>query len=202
MSFLVGQNIEDVAADTFNGDNSTTGFTLSAAAVTNAAHVFLSGVRQTPTTDYSISGTTLTFTTAPATGTANILVVYAKPSIVNVPADDSVGPAKLAPRETNAQTGTTYTLVLADDRKIITMSNASANTLTIPTNASVAFDVGAQIDIIQKGAGATTVTGDTGVTVNGVSAGGGAITAQYAAVTIVKDATDAWIMMGSHGVVS
>ena len=39
----------------------------------------------------------------------------------------------------NTQTGTTYTLALADKGKIVEMNNASANTLTIPTNASVAF---------------------------------------------------------------
>ena len=105
-------------------------------------------------------------------------------------------------RTVNAQTGTTYTLVLGDTGDVVTMDNVSANTLTIPTNASVAFAIGVQIEVIMKGAGVTTVTGDTGVTVNGVSAGGATIDAQYKTVTILKVATDTWIMFGAHGTVA
>jgi len=108
--------------------------------------------------------------------------------------DDAVTPTKVA-GAINAQTGTTYTAVLTDDHKVVTMSNASANTLTIPTNASVAFPVGAKVSIGVLGAGVTTVTGDTGVTVNGVSAGSGAL-AQYGACDIVKTATDTWWAVG------
>ena len=105
-------------------------------------------------------------------------------------------------RTVNAQTGTTYTLVLGDAGDVVTMDNVSTNTLTIPTNASVAFAIGDQIEVIMKGAGVTTVTGDTGVTVNGVSAGGATIDAQYKTVTILKVATDTWIMFGAHGTVA
>jgi len=91
----------------------------------------------------------------------------------------------------NTQTGTTYTLVLAD--MIVEMNNASANTLTIPTNASVAFPIGTTITVVQYGAGVTTVTGATGVTVNGVSAGGVAASAQYAGFALYKRGTDEWI---------
>lgn len=102
----------------------------------------------------------------------------------------------------NAQTGTTYTLALSDRGQVVTMDNASANTLTIPTNASVAFDTGTVINIIQKGAGVTTVTGDTGVTVNGVSAGSGTINSQYDGVSILKVASDTWIASGGIGTVA
>jgi hypothetical protein len=108
--------------------------------------------------------------------------------------DDGVGPEQVA-GSVNAQTGTSYTAVLTDDHKIITMSNASANTLTIPTNASVAFPVGAKLSIWMAGAGVTTITGDTGVTINGVSAGSGDL-AQYGACSIVKTATDTWLAVG------
>lgn len=102
----------------------------------------------------------------------------------------------------NAQTGTTYTLVLADAHKKVTMSNASANTLTIPTNASVALPVGTVVGVSMIGAGTTTVDGDTGVTVNGVSGGGATISAQYSGVTLTKIATDEWLMEGNHGTVA
>ena len=102
----------------------------------------------------------------------------------------------------NAQTGTAYTLVLADQNKKITMNNAAANTLTVPTNATVAFPVGTMIGITMLGAGTTSVTGATGVTVNGVSAGSATISAQYTGVTLTKLATDTWLMEGNHGTVA
>lgn len=102
----------------------------------------------------------------------------------------------------NAQTGTSYTLVLTDRSKLVSMSNASANELTIPTNASVAFPVGTTIVVQQKGAGATTITGDTGVTVNGVSAGSGDLSAQWGAVSLYKSATNTWYAMGAIGTVA
>ncbi len=47
----------------------------------------------------------------------------------------------------DAQTGTTYTTVLNDNGQVVTMNNASANTLSIPTNASVAYPIGTQINV-------------------------------------------------------
>jgi len=108
--------------------------------------------------------------------------------------DDAVTPTKVA-GAINAQTGTTYTAVLTDDHKIITCSNASAIAFTLPTNASVAFPVGAKLSIAMIGAGVVTITGDTGVTINGVSAGSGAL-AQYGACDLVKLATDTWLAVG------
>lgn len=93
----------------------------------------------------------------------------------------------------NAQTGTTYTPVLADNGKLVTLSNASAITLTVPTNASVAYATGAQINIEQIGVGQVTVVGDTGVTVNGT---GTALRAQWSAATLVKLGTDSWTLIG------
>ncbi len=58
----------------------------------------------------------------------------------------------------NAQSGATYTLVLGDANGCVTMSNATANTLTVPANASVAFPVGTTITVQQLGAGITTIS--------------------------------------------
>ena len=110
-------------------------------------------------------------------------------------------PAKIA-GSVNAQTGTTYTLVIGDAFKTVTMSNASSNTLTIPPNSSVAFAVGDRIDVVMLGSGTTTITGGSGVTVNGVSTGSGAIAAQYASASCLKIATDTWLLIGNHGGVS
>jgi len=115
--------------------------------------------------------------------------------------DNAVTPAKIA-GATNAQTGTSYTFVIGDAFKTVTSSNASAQTITIPPNSSVAFAVGDRIDVVMLGSGTTTVTGGSGVTVNGVSTGSGAISAQYAAVSCLKLATNTWLLMGNHGGVS
>jgi len=93
----------------------------------------------------------------------------------------------------NAQTGTTYTLVLTDNGRLVTLSNASAITLTVPTNASVAFATGAIINLQQIGAGQVTVAGDTGVTVTGT---GTKLRAQYSAAALVKTGTDSWTLIG------
>lgn len=91
----------------------------------------------------------------------------------------------------NLQTGTTYTLVLSDAGKIIEMNNASANTLTIPANSSVAFPVDTRIDVIQYGAGLTTVAINTDtLRGNAVSQG------QYKALSLWKRAATEWVIFG------
>ena len=62
--------------DTFNGDGSTTDFTLSRTALANNLEVFVENVQQEPTTAYTVSGTTLSFTSAPVSGTGNISVIH------------------------------------------------------------------------------------------------------------------------------
>ena len=63
-----GADFTTITADSFNGDASTTAFTLSVSGTTATTIVSLNGVVQIPTTAYAVSGTTLTFTEAPATG--------------------------------------------------------------------------------------------------------------------------------------
>ncbi len=94
----------------------------------------------------------------------------------------------------NAQTAS-YTLVLGDAGKIVSLSNASANTLTVPTNASVAFPVGATMLVRQAGAGQTSVAAAGGVTVNSRGAAL-KLAGQYAYATLVKVATDTWELSG------
>ena len=99
----------------------------------------------------------------------------------------------------NAQTGTTYTFVLTDNRnKLITASNASAQTYTIPTNASVAFPIGSTINVIAIGAGQVTIQGNGGVTVasTGATATAPKLRVQYSAATLIKVGTDSWYVVG------
>lgn len=100
----------------------------------------------------------------------------------------------------NAQTGTTYTLVLSDASKTVTMTNASSNTLTVPPNASVAFPVGTRVDVIQYGAGQTTIAAGSGVTIYKYSIASGTnakLAGQYAAGTLWKKDTNTWVLVGN-----
>ena len=97
----------------------------------------------------------------------------------------------------NSQVGTAYTLALTDANDVVEMNNAAANVLTIPTNAAVAFAVGTVISISMTGAGVTTITADTGVTLNGTSGGSEAMANIYDGVSIYKRATDIWIIQGA-----
>lgn len=95
-----------------------------------------------------------------------------------------------------------WTFALTDVGDTIHANKATANVVTIPANAAVAFTVGTWINIVQTGAGATSITADTGVTLNGASAGTAALNAQWSGVSIQKTATNTWVMVGNHAVVS
>jgi hypothetical protein len=99
-------------------------------------------------------------------------------------------------RSINFQTGTTYTLQLTDAGDVIDCSNASAITVTVPPNATVAFAVGTQIEVMQGGAGKVTLAQGAGVTINS-QGGNKSISAQYVGVTLLKTATNTWRLMGN-----
>lgn len=100
----------------------------------------------------------------------------------------------------NAQTGTTYTVVAADAANLITANNSSAQTYSIPTNATTAFAIGTQINIIQIGTGQVTVQAASSGTTTILSTGATAATprtrTRYSAMTLVKAGTDLWYAMG------
>ena len=100
--------------------------------------------------------------------------------------------------EINAQTGTTYTFDLTDAGKLVTLSNANPIALTVPTNTSVAFPVGTQINIAQLDVGRVTIAGDSGVTVN--SSLGLKTRTQYSVITCIKTGTDTWLITGDSSV--
>ena len=93
-----------------------------------------------------------------------------------------------------------YTAVLANNSQVVTMDNASANTFSIPTNASVAFPIGTQINVLQIGAGQTTIqavtSGTTTIQSTGATAAQPKLRARYSAATCLKAATDLWYVFG------
>jgi hypothetical protein len=89
-----------------------------------------------------------------------------------------------------------YTLVLTDAGKLVEMNVASANTLTVPLNASAAFPFSPSqtvINIRQYGAGTTTIGGSATIRSRG---GLLALAGPYAEATLTKRATDEWVLSG------
>jgi hypothetical protein len=100
----------------------------------------------------------------------------------------------------NAQTGTTYTTVLNDSYQVlVTMSNAAANALKIPTNASVAHPIGTVITVLNIGAGICTISAVTSGTTTILSSGATAAAptlSQYKSAACIKTGTDTWYVVG------
>lgn len=117
-----------------------------------------------------------------------------KPAVADVTGLQTALDTTKTQLEANSQTGTSYTLVLSDAGKRVARSNSSANTTTVPPNSSVAFPVNTIIFVSQDGTGDSSIVADSGVTVNtaeGLNIGG-----QYKMVSLIKTATDTWMLVG------
>lgn len=108
---------------------------------------------------------------------------------------------KFAGLTINAQTGAAYTAVKADGlNQIVTMDNASANTFSIPTDATYNFPIGTTLVVYQKGAGITTIQAVTSGTTTVVSAGAVAaapVLARYKSAAAIKLAANSWTVVGA-----
>ncbi len=95
----------------------------------------------------------------------------------------------------NAQTGTTYTLVVGDLNKLVTCSNASGITVTVPPSV---FSAGNQIHLQQIGAGQVTFAQGAGVTITstGATASAPKLRKQYSACTIICTASNTFTILG------
>lgn len=132
--------------------------------------------------------------TSLGTGVATFLGTPSSANWAAVVTDEiGTGNVQLSDLATSAQTAS-YTLVLADKGKLVEMSNAAANNLTVPLNATVAYPVGSQINILQTGAGQTTVVATGGVTINATP--GLKLRTQWSSATLIKRATDTWVLVG------
>ena len=141
-----------------------------------------------------ISGTAITLADS---GTVTSSMI-ANGTIVNadINATAAIELGKLADATIDIKTGN-YTLVLTDKHKFIKMNiTSTANTVTVPADASVTFPAGAQIHIIQYGTGKTQVVGGSGAVI--INATPGAfLRAQYSSATLLKcNAANTWLLMG------
>jgi hypothetical protein len=131
-------------------------------------------------TDSTSSTSTTTAATPNAVKSAYDLAAAALPKLISF----------------NAQTGTSYTLVLSDATKLVTASNASAITVTIPPSV---FSAGQYVDLQQIGAGQVTFAAGAGVTITSAGATSAApkIAKQFAAVTIICTASNVFTVIGA-----
>lgn len=110
----------------------------------------------------------------------------------------SFSTAPYLPLNITADVTTSYTLVLADGGNMVTMNNAAANDLVIPTNASVAFPIGTEVVVSQFGAGLTTFIGEGSPSIITINSAGGltSLAEQFSTATLVKVAADTWLLSG------
>ena len=162
----------------------------------------------TPVTSIGFSGSTSGTTTVQATAVAgtNTLTLPATTSdtLVGKATTDTLtnktltSPTINTPKITidfNAQTGVSYSLVVSDQDKLVTLNNASAITLTIP---SATFSAGQTINLQQIGAGQVTFAAAVGVTITSTGATSAApkLRAQYSACTAICTAANTFTVIG------
>ena len=124
-------NFSSVTKDTFDGNASS--YTLSKPATTNGVAVYVENVRQIPTTAYSVSGTTLTFTGTTPSGTGNVYVMHH-----NSPVSTATHPATQA---LEATTGTFTSTVDINGSELILEADADTS-ITADTDDRIDFRFG------------------------------------------------------------
>lgn len=142
--------------DTFSGDGTTTDFTMSKAASTNAVRVVVANVIQDPTNAYTCVGTNLSFTSAPPTGTDNIYVVHLGPPAATIsPAANTVGGLYKGERGEIGQTGSAGDIfrvneqTLNRDVTIDATENASCTgPLTVASGVTITVTTGGNLSIV------------------------------------------------------
>jgi len=95
----------------------------------------------------------------------------------------------------NAQTGTTYTLVIGDKDDIVTLNNAAAVTVTIPASVFSANDI---VNLQQIGAGQVTIQGASGTTITSTGATSTApkLRTRYSAASVICSASNTFTVIG------
>lgn len=192
-----GLGATNVNIDPFSGNGSTTAFTLSADPSTkNNTNVYISGVYQAKST-YSVSGTTLTFSVAPPTGTNNIEVEYATPLAIGTPSDLTVSTAKLVD---GSVTAAKMASGAAASNLGFTPVNKAGDTLTGALNENTLATIASasSIDIGAATANTISITGTTAITALGTIAAGAVRRLVFAgALTLTHNTTSLILPSGA-----
>jgi len=160
-----------------------------------------------PVASFGFSGSTSGTTTLQATavaGTTTLTLPAATDTLVGLATSDTLtnkiltSPTINTAKTTigfNAQTGTTYTLVIADQDKLVTLSNASPITLTVPNGV---FSAGQQINVQALGAGQVSIASDgtTVLTSTGATSTAPKLRTQYSAATIICTSSNNFTVIG------
>jgi hypothetical protein len=165
---------------------------------TGAAATGPTGPSVTGPTGPSVTGPTgpgVTGPTGPASTVQGPTGPSGGPTGPTGPSGGPTGPAGTFAdqQEINAQT-TGYTLSLADAGRLVTISATTGVNVVIPAIASVSFSTGVHVDLLRLGTGPVTVTGATGVTINGTP--GRSLRATYSAATCIHYEGDKWVVVG------
>ena len=105
----------------------------------------------------------------------------------------SVG-GELAYHPTPETSSVGFTMQLAQDGKIVKLTNSTSASVTIPLSSSVSFPIGSQISLIRYGTGSVSVVGSGSVAVRATP--GPSLRAQYSSLIALKIDSDEWILMG------
>jgi hypothetical protein len=152
----------------------------------------------------TIAGLTLTSPTiSTITNTGTVTLPTSTDTLVGRATTDTLTNKTLTDPKINlafdAETAS-YTAVLANNGQIVTMNNASANTFSIPTNASVAYPIGTQINVLQIGEGQTTIqavtSGTTTILSTADASAAPKLRERYSMATCIKASTDLWYVVG------
>jgi hypothetical protein len=195
----VGSNGQYLQADSSTSTGLAWATPSSYSAPTLGSTSIASGATVTTIADLTLTSPTI----STITNTGTVTLPTATDTLVGRATTDTLTNKTLTDPKINlvfdAETAS-YTGVLANNGQVVTMDNSSANTFSIPTDASVAYPIGTQINVLQIGTGQTTIQAVTSGTTTILSTGGTPaapkLRARYSMATCIKSATDTWYVVG------
>ena len=190
----------ELKTNEFSGNGSTTAFTLGSSAIKNNTFAYINGVYQFKST-YSVSGTTITFSTAPPLGSSiEVMVAGFTTSIIGSPAADSVGTAQIqdnavtAAKIASVPISVGITTVVTSASLTATVNthvyvSAAGRTITLPASPTIGQRV-----LVTVGNFTNTVVARNGSNILGSASDYTMGTAYLSKQFIYIDTTQGWVL--------